>query len=352
MKDTNLIIGKKNTGKTKYILFNELNEAIKSEENLCIFNTRDEYFKTFHKKLLNNGYQVYTFNLNDTTKSNGYNPLKLPYELYKNRNLDLSASMINNLGLEIFKDDNPNVDPFWSNMASNYFTGLVLILFKEGNDNQINLGSIQTLMNLGESKIGDKTCLQTYLEKLDVSDNIYTLLSGTVFAPPETRGSIISVVKQCLNLYLLREQLLNLLCIDEIKLDKIEKKTAFIIIANKTCDLVNIFIDQLISIAKVPFTYILDNFDALKVILSFNNLLDDASYNHNKVYVSIHSKDIIIDKYGKYLLNKFDNIIDLNQDKSIIANYNIIELGEDNDYPVVTMKKSEYFNLIDFMNKD
>lgn len=343
MKDTNLIIGKKNTGKTSYIMFNELNKAIDNGDNLCIFNTRDEYFRTFNQKLIDNNYKVYTLNLNDTTKSNGFNPLLLPYKLYKENKVDECNSLINNIGLELFKEDNPNVDPFWTNMASNYFVGLVLILFKEGNINNINLGSIQCLMNKGEEKIGDKTYLQTYLEKLDVNDSIYTMLSGTVFAPFETRGSIISVAKQNLNQYMLQEQLLNLLCTNDIDLSNVNSKVAYIIIADKNYDLANIFIDQLISINK-SFTYILDNIDSLKVILDLKNLLDNASYNNNKVYFSIHSKDIILDKYGKYILDKFDNIIDLNSD-NIINNYNKINIGNDDNYPILNMKKNEYLNF-------
>lgn len=346
MLDTNLIIGKKNTGKTSYIMFNELDKAIDNGDNLCIFNTRDEYFKTFSQKIIENNYNVYVLNLNDTTKSNGFNPLLLPYKLFKNNKIDECNSLINKMGLELFKEDNPNVDPFWSNMAANYFVGLVLMLFREGKLENINLGSIQAIMTKGEEKIGDKTYLQSYLEKLDVNDSVYTMLSGIVFAPYETRGSILSVAKQRLNLYMLREQLLNLLCTNEIDLSNIDSKTAIIIIADKTKDLVNIFIDQLISINK-SFTYILDNIDTLNVILNFNDLLDNASYNKNKVYASIHSKDIILDKYGKYILDKFDNIIDLNQDNNIINNYNRVDLGEDDNYPKLDMEKHEYLNFID-----
>lgn len=346
MLDTNLIIGKKNSGKTSYIMFNELNKAIDNGDNLCIFNTRDEYFKTFNQKLIDNNYKVFTLNLNDTTKSNGFNPLLLPYKLYKENKVDECNSLINKIGLELFKEDNPNVDPFWTNMASNYFVGLVLILFKEGSINHINLGSIQGMMNKGEEKIDDKTYLQAYLEKLDVNDSIYTMLSGTVFAPYETRGSIISVTKQKLNSYMLREQLLNLLCTNDIDLSNVNDKCAFLIMADKTYDIVNIFIDQLISINK-SFTYILDNIDSLNVILNFTDLLDNASYNNNKVYASVHSKDILLDKYGKYILDKFDNIIDLNSDKSVIDNYSKVELGNDNNYPLLDMKKHEYLNFID-----
>ncbi len=346
MLDTNLIIGKKNTGKTRFIFFNEVKNAINNGENLCIFNTRDEYFKTFSEELKENNYNIITLNLNDTTKSNGYNPLLLPYKLYKENKLDECNDLINKIGLEFFKEDNPNVDPFWTNMAANYFVGLVLILFREGNINNINLGSIQVMMNKGEEKLGDKTYLQTYLEKLNINDAIYSMLSGIVFAPNETRGSIISVVKQRLNLYMLKDQLLNLLCTNEIDLSNIDIKTAIIIIADKTKDLANIFIDQLIS-TNNKFTYILDNMDSLNVILNFNDLLDNASYKKNKVYVSVHSKDIILDKYGKYILDKFDNIIDLNQDNNTIKMYNKINLEDYDNYPILDMKKHEYLNFTD-----
>ena len=181
MKDTNLIIGKKNTGKTQNILFNELLKSIDNNENLCIFNTRDEYFRTFSKKLKENNYNVLTLNLSDTTKSNGYNPLQLPYLLYKEGKLDLAVSMINTLALEIFKDERNNADPFWENMASNYFTGLVLILFNEGSESEINLGSIQVMMSQGEEQFDKITYLKKYLDNIEVTSVIYSLLSPVAF---------------------------------------------------------------------------------------------------------------------------------------------------------------------------
>lgn len=351
MLDTNLIIGKKNTGKTKYILFNEVKKAINNNENLCIFNTRDEYFKTFSKGLKDNNYNLITLNLNDTTKSNGYNPLIVPYELYKNNKLDEAVALINNLALELFKDDNPNSDPFWENMAANYFTGLVLILFKEGRLDEINLGSIQVIMNQGEMSINDTTYLKKYLENIDVTDIIYISLSPIVFAPVETRGSIISVAKQKLNLYMLREQLLNLLNTNEININNLTDKTAIMINSDKTMDIANIFIDQLIDTTSLSFTYILDNFDSLKAILSFNKLLDNASYSNNKVYAAVHNEETLKDKYGKYIMDKFDNIINLNEDKDIINDYELIEIGDDKDYPTMEMKMHSYFNFKELIGK-
>lgn len=342
MKDTNLIIGKKNTGKTKYVLFNEVRKSIKNEENLCIFNTRDEYFRTFSKELKDNGYNVLVLNINDATKSNGFNPLDVPYELYKEGKKDDSIGLVNDLALEIFKDDNPNQDPFWQNMAANYFTGLVLILFNEGKKEEINLGSIQVMMNQGEEKYEDSSYLRKYLENMDVTSTIYSMLSPIVFAPPETKGSIISVCKQKLNMYMYREELLNMLNTDDINVREINSKMAIIIIADKNTDIVNIFIDQL-AICNKNFTYILDNFDRLRKVLSFNNLLDNATYDNNKILVAIHNEEEFKDLYGKYITDKFENIIDL--DKGLSSEYKEIELGNDHDYKTLNIKKHNYINF-------
>ena len=343
MKDTNLIIGKKNTGKTRKYLFNEVEKAIQNNKNLCIFNTRDEYFKTFSKKLKNNNYNVLTLNINDAINSNGYNPLQVPYELYKEGKKDQAISLVNDLALEIFKEDNPNVDPFWQNMASSYFVGIALILFNEYAKENINLGSIQTIMSHGEEKYEDTTYLQKYLANIEVTNVIYTMLSPLVFAPSDTRGSIITVCKEKLNTYMYREELLNMLNTNDINIRNLKEKTAIIIIASKTTDLANIFIDQLIKISNLSFTYILDNFDSLRILLSLKELLDNATYNKNKVYVAVHNLEEFKELYGKYIEDKFENIIMLTQ-QSIDAS-EIMELGNDDDYPKLIIAKHEYANF-------
>lgn len=347
MKDTNLIIGKKNTGKTS-TLYSEVERAIENNENLFIYNDRDEYYKKFRKELKEKNYNILTLNLKDTTKSNGYNPLLLPYMLYKENKLDKAVSMVNNMALELFKEDGSNCDPFWANMASNYFTGLVLILFNEAKEEEINIGSIQVMMTHGEEKYADTTYLKKYLEDVEVTSPIYSLLSPIVFAPNDTKGSIISVAKQKLNNYLLREQLLNLLNTNDINLNEIQNKTAIFVIGTSGInDLSNVFIDQLVNVIDVPFTFILDNFDSLRTVLSLYELVKDASYNGNKVYTAIHNEEEFIDKYQKSIIDQFENIMDLNSETSF-KSFAMPVKSEDSEYveyPLLNMNKHQYLNF-------
>lgn len=354
MKDTNLIIGKKNTGKTRNILFKEINQLIRQNDNLLIYDNRDEYYLMFSEKLKENNYNIITLNLLDTTKTNDYNPLLLPYSLYKENTIDKAMGMINDLALEIFKSDNSNIDPFWENMSANYFTGLVLILFNEANKEEINIGSIQVLMNQGELKLDNRTYLQKYLEDIDVTNTIYSLLSPIVFAPFDTKGSIISFAKQKLNNYLIREQLLNLLNTNEINLQEIKEKTAIYILGNESINpIANIFINQIIQNVNIPFTFVLDNFDSLKRLSNFDYLIKNASYLHHKVYVAIHNESEFKEKYGKYVIDNFENIINLNEDLNLSQESIDLEIiGNGYIYPKLKLQKHKYFNFKLFIDSN
>lgn len=336
---TNLIIGKINSGKTRGILFGELKKSITNKENLFILDEKEEYYKTFKKELDDNGYKVYVLNLKDTSKSNSFNPLMVPYNYYKNGNMDKTIESITELGLEIFKTDNSNIDPFWNNSAADYFTALTLILFKEASIKEINLGSIQTMLSLGSNKIEDTIIIKKYFDNLDITDIIYKSGSGIVYAPNDTRESIVSVMKQKLNTYCLREQLLNNLCGNDIDLMNIESKTAIFVI-NKLGlnNISNIMINQLVN-NNIEMTYYLDNIDNMPLILELKNMLD----NKLKVYAATRNKEEFMNKYGKTIIDCFENII---EDKNITEYSNV---GNYNEYPTSTNNKVEYFNILEYV---
>ena len=339
MKKKNLIVGKKNSGKTQGILFNEVKKAILNNENLCIYDLKEEYYRTFSNELRKNNYNVMVVNLSSPEKSNGFNPLLAPYLLYKQGQIDKAITMVNDLALEIFKEEG-SFDPFWENMASNYFIGLTSILFKEASLEQVNLGSIQVMMCQGEEKYESTTYLKKYMENVDVTSTIYSTLSPIVFAPNETKGSILSVAKQKLNAYIFREQLFNMLNTNEINLCQLNGKCAIFIIGKEgSNDIANIFIDQLSQFKNIEFTYILDNLDNLRKIIELELL---ANSELNKLYVSVRNIDKFKDKYGKYILDNFDSVIDLDNNK---VEFEFISIGSDNDYPTLLMNKHNYLNF-------
>ncbi|MDD6878853.1 MAG: type IV secretory system conjugative DNA transfer family protein [bacterium] len=350
MKNTNLIIGKAESGKTRGILLKKVNDSIRENSNLLFIDNKKEYYRTYCDKLKNNGYDVKVFNISDPSKSNGYNPLALPYSYYKKGNQDKAIELINELALEIYKEDEQYNDPFWSNSAASYFTGLVLILFKEASQEEINLGSIYSIITSDETDCKECSIIKEYLKSIDIMDPIYINLSSTEFAPVETKGSIISVMRQKLNLYISREMLLSVLCSSEIEIDKICDKTAIFIIGKVTKSaynvLSNILINQIIYFVNengIKFTYYFDNFESLPIVLEFNDLIENASINNSKIYVAVKDKEELLSNYGKFILSRFSSVTEIDQET------NLIDIGNYNEYPIFKLEQKKFFNFKDYI---
>ena len=335
MKNTNLIIGEVNTYKTTGVMFKEVINSIKNGENLLILDNKNEYFGTFENELDNNNYNILVFNLDNPYKSNSFNPLLVPYKYYKEGNKDKAVEMIKEIGLEIFKADNHYSDPFWENSAADYFMALVLILFKEGKEEEINLGSIQVMVSKSDN-------ITKYFDSLDVLDSIYIAGSTTVYAPVETRGSIISVMKQKLNDFCVREMLFNNLLGNDIDLANIKDKTAIFIVCNEKINkLGNILIDELVNVSidkNIKFTFFLDGLCDVPVLLELNKILNKKM----NLFVTVRSLEELEDKYGKYIKNKFENCF---SSKDVVDKDKLIEVGNSKDYPESKVNKGVYFNV-------
>ncbi len=340
---TNLLIGKNGSGKTTGILLKEMGELINNNENILVFDNKEEYYQTYGKLLKENDYNVYVFNLKNAKKSNGFNPLSLPYYYYKNNESSAMIKLITDLGLNIFKSNNPNNDPFWENMASDYFTSLTLTLFEEGNENEINIGSVANILAKGTKQDGNGGIFSDYLKSLDPLNTIYITGSGTEFAPYETKLSILSVMRQKLNLFLMREDLLNVLNTNDLEINKLKDKCAIFIIGDYDLNnLANTLIDQIftyIKYTKIKFNFILDNFDSLPLLSNIREMINDASYYNLKLYLAIRDLNEMENMYGKYVFNHMANIINVNNIHEFMT------VGSYDEYPTLEKKNIKYFDV-------
>ncbi|MEG1506384.1 MAG: type IV secretory system conjugative DNA transfer family protein [Clostridia bacterium] len=275
---TNLVSGKIDSGKTTGVMFSEVKRIIENEENLLVLDLKSEYYQEYYNTLKDKGYEIAVINLADSLKSNNYNPLTLPFEYYKNNQIDKAIELIEKLAKRIFEDNNVEGDPFWANTSADLFTGLSLMIMKEAKSvDEVNIGSVSLAMNLN-----DNTLMKDYLSKLNANDPIYITASSTIYAPNETRGSILSVAKQKIKSYCVKPNLLALLCSTNFDLLNIkDKKTAFFVILNEdnidTNDIANIFVDQIYYLIKeknIGFNILLDNIDFIHKLDSLYSMLN------------------------------------------------------------------------------
>lgn len=314
------IIGKSNTGKTKNVLFKEIENEIKNNKNLLVLDSKEEYYNNFGEMLKNKGYVVNVINFKNPLKSNGWEPLEYANYLYNNGEIDKAIEMIKKIGMSIFKCGK-NEDPFWSQSSSDYFVGLVLILMKITKETEkldyLSFCSIYNMINDGETKYKDSNIIKEYCKQLNIMDPAYIAMSPTIFAPIDTKDSILSVMKQQLNNYFMRPQLLQSFYNNGFKVSELkdhQKTATFIIGYNPVNSLTNLLIEYIYDFVinnNINMTFILDNFDSLEELENLEEMINDANEGKIKLYLTNKNMDKTLDKYSKFIFSEIEKNINL-----------------------------------------
>ena len=301
-----LIIGSTGSGKTQSTILPMLKLAMMANESIVLTDPKGELYDKCAGALKEKGYEVLALNFGDAKYGNGWNPLKLPYELYNNDEKDKAVEMIEDLAYYLFFDGaNTNTDLFWFNSTVDYFTGLVLYLFENANIDEIHLQSICELSN----KLNDKNNSILFINKLDKKSKTYINLAGTLNAPADTKGSIIAVFNQKMKKYISRENLSNMLSYTDFDITEISNKpTALFIISgisNYCNNLIPLLVDQIIKGVdyfgkQTSYTNILlDEFDAMVPIRNFSSLITYCRSIKIKLAVTIRSYIHLSNMYSK-----------------------------------------------------
>ena len=273
----NLVIGSTASGKTESIVQPMVKTLAKAGESMIITDPKGEIYERNANELKEKGYNIVLLNFRNPQDGNCWNPLTLPYSLYKSGNVDKATELLDDLAKNILYDESSKgQDPFWENTSADYFTGLSLALFEDAKEEQINLNTINLMTTVGEEKIGGTTIMKEYFSDKDQSSSAYINVASTLMAPADTKGSILSVFKQKIKLFSSKQNLSEMLSHSDFDMADIgRKKTAVFIIIHdekKTYHpLATIFVKQcyetLVDVAfenggKLPFktNFILDEF--------------------------------------------------------------------------------------------
>ena len=228
----NLVIGATGSGKTQTIIFPTVEVLAKHRESMIITDPKGEIYEQTSNMLRDKGYEVLVLNFRDPQAGNCWNPMTLPYKMYKEGNQDKAIELLDDLAANIlYEEKSGNADPFWEKTSADYFSGLTLALFDDAKEDEVNLNSISLMTTVGEEKFGGSTYMKEYFSMMDPSGAAYTNASGTIMAPSETKGSIISVFKQKIKLFATRDNLSEMLSHSDVDLGSIgEKPTVLYIV--------------------------------------------------------------------------------------------------------------------------
>ena len=311
-----LVIGATGSGKTQTVILPLVHSLAKKKESMIITDPKGEIYEKTSVMLKKKGYQILLLNFRDPQNGNAWNPMSLPYQIYKSGNQDKAIELLDDLALNILYDEsNKNADPFWEKTSADYFSGVALGLFEDAKEEEININSISLATTVGEEKFGGSTYIKEYFNAKDPASAAAINASSTIMAPTETKGSILSVFKQKVKLFASRDNLSEMLSHSDIDLETIgEKPTAvFIVIQDekKTYhSLVTILLKQiyetLISVAqrhggKLPIrtNFLLDEFANMPPLKDVTTMITAARSRQIRFTMIIQNFAQLDSVYGK-----------------------------------------------------
>jgi type IV secretion system protein VirD4 len=307
-----LIMGSTGSGKTTRLINPLIKILAKKGESMILTDPKGELYEENAAMLMSKGYNIVLLNLRNPEKGNAWNPLTLPYQLYKEGS-DKANELLSDLARSLLHDDKTD-DPFWQNSSADYFTALSLGLFEDAKEEEINLNSISYMSAVGEEKYGGSNYSKEYFSSKDPSKPIYINASGTINAPQDTKNSILSVFRQKIKIFATTEHLSEMLSYSDFDMKEIgRRKTAvFIIIQDekKTYHaLATVFIKQcyetLIDVAqdnkgKLPIrtNFILDEFANMPPLRDVTTMITAARSRQIRFNLVIQNFSQLNQVYG------------------------------------------------------
>ena len=310
-----LVIGVTGSGKTTAVVDPLIYSLCKNSESMVITDPKGEIYKNHAELLRGRGYKIVVLNFRDPQKGNAWNPLTLPYRLYKAGNIDKAVELVDDVALNILQDKKAQ-DPFWEKSASDYFSGCTLGLLEDAEEYQVNLNSISYMTTVGEEKCGPgSTYIKEYFTMKGESSSPYVFASNTINSPTETKGGILSVFRQKIRLFASREQLSEMLAYSDFNMRDIgkEKTAVFMVIHDEKTTyhaLATIFIKQcyetLIDVAqecggKLPHrtNFILDEFANMPPLKDVTTMVTAARSRAIRFTFIIQNFAQLNEVYGK-----------------------------------------------------
>ena len=309
-----LVIGATGSGKTQTVIFPQVDILGKAGESMVITDPKGEIFNACAGMLKDLGYDVIVVNFRDPQNGSCWNPYTLPYKYYKEGNQDKANELLNDMAINIATDEKAD-DPFWTNSAADYLTGLSLGMFEDAKEEEISISTVNLMMTVGDDKIGSSTYLKEYFKGKDPASPAAINALGTINAPQDTKNSIDSVLKQKIKVFAVTQNLSEMLSRSDFDMETIgERKTAiFMVIQDEKTTyhaLATIFIKQcyesLIAVAqkhggKLPVrtNFLIDEFANMPKFKDITTMVTAARSRGIRFTFIIQNFAQLNDTYGK-----------------------------------------------------
>jgi len=319
------IVGGTGSKKTRNIGMPALQLFTRAGESFVATDPKGELYERTLPVLKDQGYNIFILNLRDPQSSNCWNPFMIPYKFYKTGQYDKAIELVTDMSNCMMQDSLSDKEPYWHNSAIDLLLGLIITLFECAKEDQIHLKSLRTLRRQAfkndlnsDNNTRDYTptfISEKFLNYLDKSVFIYSMLNGTAEVCDTTRGCIVSVFDQAMRPFFSQNNLVDMLSGNEIDMGTIGKtKTAIFLVMPdentvyhrlisvfvKQCYTALIFEAQKQQSRKLPVrvNFLLDEFSSLPPISDFPSMITASRSRNIRFHLIIQSLNQLHKRYG------------------------------------------------------
>ena len=332
-----LVMGSTGSKKTRLFAMPMMNIIAKAGESVICTDPKGELYERTSGLFAREGYRVLVVNLRDPERSNGWNPLLLAQELYRQGERERATILVNDLAATLYPDKGSRQDPFWQQMAITVFQGLCGLMVENGQlfsreyCNFLTLRALASQLKensgLTAEEVGILACSPNNAAsgKLGATNKLAWLypdqstaknhLDAVTTAAGRTFDSIMATYHASVQTLYVQESLVRMLSVPEIDFSTLgDRKTALYLIMpdEKTTlhSIVSLIIKQcyesLISAAQrhesralpVRVNFLLDEFSNLPAIPDMNAMISAARSRNIRFFLIIQSMHQLTGKYG------------------------------------------------------
>lgn len=301
-----LIIGATGSKKTRLLVLPLVLLLSRAEESMIVCDPKAEVYRRTAHKLKSEGYKIIVINIRNPSVGDCWNPLDIPFKLFKNGDVDRACEFVNDIATNLMLVDASSKDPYWDFSAADLFFGLTFLTFQIGID--LDSVSIADVLALRRKMFVDEDTMNHKL--IDIAkknDLVYHSLLGTIHNARNTRACILSTFDQKMRCFVYQQNLLDMLSDNTISLDAIgkEKTIIYLIMPDEKATyhkLISLFVKQSYEYLiyksqdddngfSTRINYILDEFSTLPTIKDFPNMITAArsrNIRFNLVIQSLH----------------------------------------------------------------
>lgn len=291
------IQGQTGSKKSRVVENNIINSIIAKGENGIINDPKGEAYRRTANHAKKNGYNTLVLNLRDVVRSNGWNPLDLPYRFYSTGNIPEAEQAINDFTQAVMGPAARTAsDQYWPQNAEYVLTYCIKLLMDSVPQECFNISNVIQLTHEGNARK-----MRRILSLMDPSSSTAICMRAILDLTAEkTSSCIYSTLKQALKPFSQNKSLLELLCRSDIKYENLvqEKTLIYIIYPDEKSTLgflISLFFTQcyqyLIAYSaqfpdgRLPIrvNFVLDEFSNLPAVENFENRISEAR-GHNIRY--------------------------------------------------------------------